>query len=246
MRLVIKETTPYNEIGVYETSELYGEKGSYRILKFADEAVQGALDLNDPGRVVLAYQQAVIHLMQTNVPAAYSNIFLIGHGIGTIARHDPDVRFTVAEIDGQLLEISRCHFGYGMDNVRIGDGRSLLESEASETYDAIIVDAFTAEGTPSRFTTTAFFETVKEKLAAGGIVLLNLFGKRINDRLTAAIRSTLGEKFAHTQVFFRPTNAADDEGNLIIAGSDEQVAYKERQMAGFREIEIVEGHIIRD
>ncbi|MFC5468097.1 spermidine synthase [Cohnella suwonensis] len=245
MRLLIKETTPYNEISVYETTELYGKKGSYRILRFADEAVQGAMDLEDPGRVVLEYQRAVIHLLRTNAPS-FANVFSVGHGIGTIAAHDPDKRFVVAEIDGKLEEFSRRYFGYGLDNVRIGDGRELLEREEPDTYDAIVVDAFTHEGTPSHFTTLEFFAMAKTKLISRGTVILNLFGKRNNDRLTDAIHSTLGEAFEYTKVFFRPGNEADNEGNLMIAGSDKRIDYKERQMPGFREIDIGKGYIIRD
>lgn len=38
----------------------------------------------------------------------------------------------------------------------IGDGRELLGQEAAATYDYIIIDAFTATGTPEQFISSDF------------------------------------------------------------------------------------------
>jgi hypothetical protein len=54
--LIAKEYSRFNEISIHETSSLYGKRGKYRTLRFSDAAIQGAMDMNDPGRVVLEYQ----------------------------------------------------------------------------------------------------------------------------------------------------------------------------------------------
>lgn len=72
------------EIQVYETTELYGERGRFRVLQFSGDAIQGALDLDHPRRVVFEYPRAMIHLMEAGEPY-FEDVFLIGHGIGTIA-----------------------------------------------------------------------------------------------------------------------------------------------------------------
>lgn len=95
-----------HEISVYESTQLYGEIGKFRFLQFSDHAVQGAIDLNDPQRIVLEYPRAIIHLMNINEPL-FNNVFVIGHGIGTIAGHFSNKRFSVAEIDEKVVELSR-------------------------------------------------------------------------------------------------------------------------------------------
>lgn len=50
-------------ITIYETNELYGEMGRFRVMAFHDDAVQGVLDLRDPARIVLEYPKAMLHLM---------------------------------------------------------------------------------------------------------------------------------------------------------------------------------------
>lgn len=247
LQLLAKEVSPFNEIGVYETSELYGKTGRYRILRFSDGAVQGAMDLKNPQRVVLEYQRAIIQLMDCNDPS-FENAFVMGHGIGTIARQYPGKRFLVVEIDEKVVDLSREYFRYQMNNVVIGDGRQILTEQKPGTFDYIILDAFTPKGTPLHLTTLEFFQIAIEKLRYGGAVILNLAGKIRNDRQSAGIHTTLSETCAYTRAFFLPVAGAgaDDSGNVIIVGSNRPIEAQPRLMAGFTEIEIGQGHIIRD
>lgn len=132
------------EITVYDANHLYGEIGKYRLLQFSDDAVQGAIDLKNPKRIVLEYPRAMIHLMESNDPS-FKNMFIIGHGIGTIAGHYSDRQVMVAEIDEKVVELSREYFNYRNDNVVIGDGRQILSKVEAASLDYIIVDAFTKE-----------------------------------------------------------------------------------------------------
>ncbi|MBE1445184.1 hypothetical protein GGC63_004652 [Paenibacillus sp. OAS669] len=66
MQLLLRETSDYSEVSVYETTQLYGVNGKFRCLQFSDHAVQGAMDLKDPKRIVLEYPRAIIHLMEAN------------------------------------------------------------------------------------------------------------------------------------------------------------------------------------
>jgi spermidine synthase len=245
MHLLAKELTEFNEIHVYDSSELYGRMGKYRLLKFSDEAVQGALDLKDPRRVVLEYQKAIIHLMEFNDPS-FENVFLIGHGIGTIAGYYPNKRFTVAEIDEKVVGLSKRFFGYRMDNVVIGDGRQILREIEPNTLDYVFMDAYSAQGTPHHLNTLEFFNLTMEKLDSRGMFITNLVGKIRNDRLISAIYTTLGEVYTHKNAFFLKGENAADAGNVIIVGSNRTIEFQVRDMAGFVETEIDEGHIIMD
>lgn len=247
MHLLEKAVSRINEIRIYETSELYGKTGRYRVMGFEDGAVQGAMDLRDPRKVVLEYQQAVIHLMDSNVPS-FENVFVIGHGVGTIAAHYPNKRFVVAEIDAEVVELSKQYFGCRTDHVRIGDGRRILEDQQPRFYDYIILDAFTPKGTPLHLLTLEFVEIAMDKLRPEGAVILNLTGKRRNDRLIAAIYATLSEACRYVNAYYLPVIGASesDSGNVIIAGSHRPIKAQSRLMAGFAETDIERGHIIRD
>ncbi|MBW7454764.1 spermidine synthase [Paenibacillus sepulcri] len=245
LRQLAREISRHQEIGVYEAAQLYGETGKYRFLQFSDHAVQGAIDLKDPKRIVLEYPRAMIHLMEYNYPS-FEDVFVIGHGVGTIAGHYPDKRFKVAEIDGRVVELSREFFDYRMDNVTIGDGRELLADEAPGRLDYIILDAFTRRGTPPHLTTVEFFGMTLEKLGPRGSIMLNLMGKPRNDIGINAIHTTVREVYACTKAFLLPGEEADDIGNIIIMGSGRAVEFQAQAMAGFREIELEPGHIIRD
>jgi spermidine synthase len=235
-----------HEITVYDTTELYGEKGKFRVLQFSNEAIQGALDLNHPKRIVFEYPRAMVHLMEFNEPF-FEDVFVIGHGIGTIAGHFPEKRFKVAELDAEVVELSKRCFGYNRDNVIVGDGRSILEGEEPHAYDYIILDAFTENGTPRHLTSSEFFKLTRSKLNSRGAMLMNLIGKGDNDGLINAIHTTLGEEYAYIKSFSLPSEGpAPGIQNIIIIGRNIPIRFQARHMAGFKEIQLGQGHIILD
>ncbi|SFL54042.1 spermidine synthase [Paenibacillus sp. 1_12] len=245
MHLLAKELSLNQEISVYEATQLYGEKGKFRFLQFSDAAVQGAIDLNDPKRIVLEYPRAIIHLMESNNPS-FINVFVIGHGIGTIAGHFSEKNFTVAEIDEKVVELSKLFFGYFNNNVAVGDGRQLLSNEDNHTFDYIILDAFTKKGTPYHLTTLDFFKMTQQKLTRHGSLIMNLMGKSKNDKQINAIHTTLRETYAYSKVFSLPAEKGSDMRNIIVIGSNNRIEFRAQDMAGFYEIELGEGHIVLD
>lgn len=83
----------------------------------------------------------------------------------------------------------------------IGDGRQILEGENPQVYDYIILDAFTAAGTPRHLVSREFFSITRSKLNTGGYILMNLMGKGENDPLINAIYTTLTEEYAYIKAF---------------------------------------------
>ncbi|MEK3731863.1 fused MFS/spermidine synthase [Paenibacillus sp. FSL M8-0334] len=244
MRILLHDISDVRELKVYDTAELYGVKGRYRVLEFSDQAVQGAMDLDDPARIVLEYPRAIIHLMDANHPD-FEAAFLIGHGIGTIVRHYAGRRMTAAEVDPRVAELACTYFGSEAESVRIGDGRELLEWEAADTLDYMIVDAFTKEGTPRHLVSAEFFKMASEKLHDQGAVIMNLIGRGTKDPYIRAIHTTLQTVFAYTKAFFLSDRRTDMQ-NIILIGAAHPIRYQERHMAGFREAGLDEGYIITD
>lgn len=245
MNLLFKTSSPNHEISVYDTTELYGEKGSFRVLEFSNSAIQGAMDLNDPTRILFEYPRAIIHAIEYNIPD-FENAFIIGHGIGTIAGYLTEKRCKVAELDETVVELSRRFFGYSRNNVSIGDGRQILANEEQHAYDAIVLDAFTEKGTPTHLISKEFFEICREKLDSLGLIIMNLFGKGEKDQLVNAIHTTLSEEFTYMKAFSLPSEGIADIQNIILIGRNEPIRFQVRHMAGFTEIELRQGYMIRD
>lgn len=245
MQLRFKASGANTDIEIYDTTDLYGEKGNFRIMQFSGEAVQGAIDLDRPDRIVFEYPRAIIHLMKLNDPA-FENVFAIGHGIGTIAGYFAEKRFKVAELDENVVELSKVWFGCRCDHVVVGDGRELLSREEPDMYDFIVLDAFTAQGTPRHLISSEFFRIARDKLHAGGAIIMNLIGKGDNDRLINAVHSTLAEHFPYTQSFSMLTNRTTDAKNVIMMGGGRPIRFQTRHMAGFREFDPAPGHWIAD
>jgi spermidine synthase len=243
--LFVTEGSDRQRISVYDTEELYGERGKFRVLQFSEAAVQGAMDLDRPERIVFEYPRAMIHLMEHNDPQ-FEDVFMIGHGIGTIASKLSGKRIKTAEFDERVVELSGTYFHSRTEHVVIGDGRSILAGEAPHSYDYIILDAFTAEGTPRHLTSREFFRLAQDKLDAQGAVIVNLMGRGVHDPSVTSVYTTLLEQFAYVLAFLLPSESAGALRNMILAASDRPIAYQARQMAGFVEVEPDRGHIITD
>ncbi|NGZ75282.1 spermidine synthase [Saccharibacillus alkalitolerans] len=245
MELLRRAEEPGFEVAVYETDELYGEKGRFRVLQFADGDVQGALDLNDPKRIVLEYPRAIVHLMEHNDPG-FERAFIVGHGIGTIAGHFAGRDIRTAEISPTIAEWSRTFFGYAGPAAGIGDGRELLEREADGSLDYIVLDAFTEKGTPWHLFTREFWKLARRKLNESGTILLNVFGRGRRDSFVEAVWAGLSETFAHTRGFALPTDDPRDPTNRILVGAKRPIQGKLRRMAGFEPSEPEPGTVLED
>lgn len=245
MQLRHKTSGANADIEIYDTTELYGEKGRFRIMQFSGEAVQGAIDLDRPERVVFEYPRAIIHLMKQNDPA-FEDVFAIGHGTGTLPRYFAEKRFKVAELDEVVVEASKAWFGCKCADIVIGDGRELLTREKPGTYDYVVLDAFTAAGTPRHLVSSGFFRIARDKLRGGGAILLNLIGKGGNDWRINAIYATMGERFAFTRAFSLSSGRSADAVNVVMMGSGRPIRFHARHMAGFAEFDPGPGEVIGD
>ncbi|WP_203232078.1 spermidine synthase [Paenibacillus pinistramenti] len=235
----------YHEITIFDTDELDGMKGRFRVMQFASQASQGAIDLDDPSRILFEYPQAIIHLIEHNAPA-FERIFAIGHGAGTLSRYFSARGIQIAELDPLVLRLSREYFGYDADSVIVGDGRKLLEHQPSGELDYIILDAFNEQGTPAHLVTSEFFALASAKLNANGAIILNVTGRSGNDRLLSAVAETLNNAFPFTKIFSLKSDQSGDPTNFILAGSKQPLFCQARRMAGFSETRLPAGYVLRD
>ncbi len=239
------EQSTYEQITVYETNELYGEKGHFRVLQFANADVQGALDLDHPQRIVFEYPRAIIHLLEHNVHEL-QRLFIIGQGIGTLGTYFADREVKIAELDEAVARISVDYFGCKAESIGIGDGRSMLSVQPQQHYDVIVLDAFSQDGTPLHLVSLECLYMMQSKLHTSGYIIMNLIGRGSNDRRIHAIYTTLCEVFEHVQCFQLPVEKNSDVRNIIMMAGCAPIRYQLRQMASFTMMQPEHAYILYD
>ena len=111
---------------------------------------------------------------------------ILGLGCGTLAAygHGGDV-FRIYEINPLVLHIAQTEFSYLRDTkarveVAMGDGRLVLESEPSQQFDLLVMDAFSGDSVPVHLITREAFRTYFRHLKPGGIVAVNISNGYLN------------------------------------------------------------------
>ena len=106
-------------------------------------------------------------------------VLVLGNGTGTYAtmmkeyvKCDCDI--TAVEIDQKIIDLSYKYFKMNKDvNVVCDDGRNFIARDKN-TYDIILVDAYSSISAPFHMTTVEFFTLVKDHLSEGGIMMMNV------------------------------------------------------------------------
>jgi predicted membrane-bound spermidine synthase len=131
-------------------------------------------------------------------------VAILGNAAGTISRgyeeFFPRTRVDGVEIDSELSEIGRRYFD--MNNPRLHlyheDARPFLR-RIDASYDVISVDAYRQPYIPFYLTTVEFFETARDRLAQGGVVILNAGHPKGEDGVEKVLTATMGEAFPHVR-----------------------------------------------
>ena len=146
-------------------------------------------------------------------------VAILGNAAGTAARmyghYFPDTRVDGVEIDGELTEIGRRYFDLSGPNLHTytDDARPWLR-QSSGDYDVIVVDAYRQPYIPFYLATREFFELVRDRLAPGGVVVVNVGHPEGNDDLEKAVSATMADVF--------PTVIRDplEDANSLVLGSE--------------------------
>jgi spermidine synthase len=144
-------------------------------------------------------------------------VAILGNAAGTTSRayeeFFPRTRIDGVEIDGELSEIGREYFD--MNNPRLHlyheDARPFLRRIDAE-YDQISVDAYRQPYIPFYLTTEEFFETVKDRLRPGGVLVVNVGHPKGQDDLEKVLTATMGEVFPNVM-----RDPMEDTNTLLVA-----------------------------
>jgi SAM-dependent methyltransferase len=113
-------------------------------------------------------------------------IGILGLGCGTLAAYGrPGDTIRIYEINPQVIQIARSQFTYLHDTparleVALGDARLVLESEPSQQFDVLVMDAFSGDSVPVHLITREAFRNYFRHLKPGGIVAVNVSNRYLN------------------------------------------------------------------
>ena len=105
-------------------------------------------------------------------------MLILGMGTGTYARqclyYFDGMKIRGVEIDGKITELAGRYFDAPEEaEVITYDGRAFLAADP-EKYDVIMVDAYQDITIPFQMSSAEFFTLVKEHLAEGGVMVVNM------------------------------------------------------------------------
>jgi spermidine synthase len=205
------------------------EVGTVRTLYFVSEDgrehIESQMDIARPEQLLLPYARAMF-ASYLFVPEPH-RVLLIGIGAGSMIRflehYDARVDVDGVDIDPVVVDVARDYFGTRPSaHVRllVRDGFDHVET-TEERYDVIYLDAFLKpvpdaravdtdiSGVPRRLKTIETYRKMQDKLAPGGVVVVNLHYKTLDEDV-----ETLREAFAQEALFEVPGT-----GNYVLVGS---------------------------
>ena len=200
------------------------EQAGVRYLHFSAEWIQGAMRIQRPNALELAYTREMMAGLLLRDPPWPRDVLLVGLGAGSLAKfiyHKlPETRITVVEIDPQVEIIARLHFKLPDDPLRlrviIGDGaRYMLQDD--QAFDYILVDGFDKSGRAGVLDTEPFYQACRARLTSQGLLSVNLLGR---SRGFVASKDRIASAFEDQALVF----PSCDSGNAIaFARGDEPV-----------------------
>ncbi len=199
----------------YQYIEVY-DRGSFRYLTYNDALGFQTVANKASPFTGLYYDYYALLPQLLDHPAARA--LIIGLGGGVIANQyryfHPGIQVDGVEIDPQVIAIAREHFALN-DATRVydQDGR-IFTSRSTASYDVVIIDAYTQQiYVPFHLTTQEFFRQVKARLAAGGLVAMNVSSARDDAPLITGICATLRTVFSNVYRMRIPGSA----DNVVLA-----------------------------
>ncbi|NNF52754.1 MAG: fused MFS/spermidine synthase [Gammaproteobacteria bacterium] len=185
MPVSVQAEVIFKQRSLYRNIEVVDDRDS-RCLRFANRerrvSRQSCQYFDDPDRLVFDYGKLVFtgFLMNPNP----ERILIIGLGGGSLPRLMqklfPESRIDSVEIDPAVIQVAEKYFSFTpreQDSVVARDGRVFVRRAllSKQTYDFILLDAFTGDYIPEHMMTREYLQECKELLAEGGVLVANTF-----------------------------------------------------------------------
>jgi spermidine synthase len=157
------------------------ERFGVRSLHIGSDTVQSSMRLARPNDLELSYTRSMMAFLLFVRPP--KKMLMIGLGGGSLAKFVyyrlPDTVTTAVEVNPRVLAVARQYFNVPADDPRfavvIDDGMSFVERR-DVTVDVLAVDGYEADSHVESLATKSFYTACRERLAPGGMLVVNLWG----------------------------------------------------------------------
>jgi spermidine synthase len=147
------------------------------------------------------------------------DVLCIGLGVGIVpmdfARQHAQV--DVVEINPAVVPVAARFFNLETNklNLTIDDGRHFL-NRTKKKYDAVVLDAFLGDSSPSHLLTREAFTAIRKVLRPGGVLVINAFGdvETGRDFFAASLNRTLKAVFQSVRIH------GNGDGGLFYVATD--------------------------
>jgi len=148
-----------------------------------------------------------------------NDVLCIGLGVGIVpmdfARQG--ARVDVVEINPAVLPVARRFFDFQPEKVNIifDDARHFL-NRCQQQYDAVALDAFLGDSSPSHLMTREAFESIRRVLRPGGVLVINSFTELTEGRdyFACSLSKTLKTVFKGVRLH------TEGQGAIFFAATD--------------------------
>ena len=162
------------------------ETRGVRTLHFGSDWVQGAMRINRPNELELAYTREMMAglLLSPNWPVLPKRILQIGLGAASLTRfiyaNLPEAQQTVVELEPVVVGAAQQGFKLpalgDRLQIEIAEGAAWMAS-SSAAYDLILIDGFDAEGETGALESLPFYQHCRARLAEGGLLVCNFLSR---------------------------------------------------------------------
>jgi spermidine synthase len=172
-------------------------------LYLSDYLVQNTYDVRQ-GRSMSMFTYMLSGLARAYT-ARLDRVLCIGMGVGIVPRElaRAGAAVDVVEINPSVVPIARRYFDLdpGAFRLFIQDGRYFLNT-STDTYDAVILDAFIGDSSPTHLMSREAFQAIRHVLAPDGVLVMNTFAdfSSGSDFAGASLAKTLSAVFPSVRI----------------------------------------------
>lgn len=168
------------------------EAEGLRLMQFGTPWCQGAMRLDDPDRLELAYavRMSAWLLFHDLASLPHKHLATLGLGAGSLTKFAHRVlrmQATAVEIDQRVIEACRAHFmlppdGAGLRVVHADAAEFVARPHVRQSFDVLQVDAYDASVQEPVLDTEHFYARCRDALREGGTLAVNLMGRSLEPR----------------------------------------------------------------
>ena len=154
-----------------------------------------------------------------------NDVLCIGLGVGIVPMDfaRAGARVDVVEINPAVVPVAQTYFNMDpkLIHLTIDDGRHFL-NRCHKQYDAVVLDAFLGDSSPSHLFTREAFASIRRVLRPGGTLVINSFGDLLEGRdfFTSSLYDTLKAVFPGVRI-----HSNGDGGIFFAAGDRERLEF---------------------